>query len=137
MPLRPLPCRRAAVKNLRLWTRGGGYRCPCRCCRPADVVDEDAPSLPNVTVQSPAVEEFGARLAELALVRDLLVAGSSPTGDYVPGVSDLDLIAVVNGPVDDPRRAALIALHRRLHHGRAANANLGCVYLSDAQPLDV
>jgi len=90
-----------------------------------------------VTTQLPAVVEFGERLAELGLVRDLLVAGSLATGDYVPGVSDLDLIAVVNGPVDGPRRAALIALHRLLDQGQAANANLGCVYVSDAQLLDV
>jgi hypothetical protein len=35
-----------------------------------------------------------------------------------------------------PRRAALIALHRLLDQGQAANANLGCVYVSDAKLLD-
>jgi len=51
-----------------------------------------------VTTQLPDVVEFGERLAELGLVRDLLVAGSLATGDYVPGVSDLDLVAVRDGP---------------------------------------
>jgi hypothetical protein len=63
------------------------------------------------------------------------VAGSLATGDYVPGVSDLDLVAIVNGPIDGPRRAALIALHRHLDQGQAANTNLGCVYVSDAHLL--
>jgi len=87
-------------------------------------------------MQPPAVVEFGERLAELGLVRDLLVAGSLATGDYVPGVSDLDLVAVVTGPVDSPRRAALVALHRHLDQGQAGDTQLGCVYVSDAHLLD-
>ncbi len=86
---------------------------------------EGAPSLPTVTKQPPAVVEFGERLAELGLVRDLLVAGSLATGDYLPGVSDLDLVAVVNGAVDSPRRAALVALHTHLEQGQAPTVNSG------------
>ena len=41
----------------------------------------------------PAVEELGSRLTALGWVSDLWVAGSLATGDYVPGVSDLDLVA--------------------------------------------
>ncbi len=69
-------------------------------------------------MQPPAVVEFGERLAELGLVRDLLVAGSLATGDYVPGVSDLDLVAVVNGPVDSPRRIGRAAPAPRPGTGR-------------------
>jgi hypothetical protein len=57
------------------------------------------------------------------------VAGSVATGDYVPGVSDLDLVAVVDGPVDSEREAVLVDLHRELELGSAAGTDLGCVYV--------
>lgn len=55
----------------------------------------------------------------------------------MPGVSDLDLVAVVDGPVDDGRRAAVAALHRRLDAGPGAGLDLGCVYISEAHLLDL
>ncbi|HET6392194.1 MAG TPA: nucleotidyltransferase domain-containing protein [Blastococcus sp.] len=76
-----------------------------------------------------AVGALAARLAELTWVSDLLVAGSLATGDHVPGVSDLDLVAVVQEPVDRARRAALVDLHEALDRGPAAGADLGCVYV--------
>lgn len=85
----------------------------------------------------PAVEELGKQLEQLGWVRDLLVAGSLATGDYVPGVSDLDLVAVVDEPVDSTRLAALTALHRRLDEGPAVGLDLGCVYVDGGQLLDV
>jgi hypothetical protein len=80
----------------------------------------------------PAVEEFAGELAALGWVTDLLVAGSLATGDYRPGVSDLDLVALTDGPVDDARQAALVAVHRRLDAGAAAGLELGCVYVDSA-----
>jgi hypothetical protein len=60
-------------------------------------------------VTSPAVvEEFGGRLEALGWVSDLLVAGSLAMGDYVPSVSDLDLVALVDGSVDTARQATQI-----------------------------
>ena len=41
---------------------------------------------------APVVEEFGGRLSALGWVSDLLVAGSLAMGDYVPRISDLDLM---------------------------------------------
>lgn len=82
--------------------------------------------------------ELSRRLRELGWVTDLWVAGSLATGDYVPGVSDLDLVAVVDGNANgdgldaglSPERAErLIALHRELDAGQAAGADLGCVYV--------
>ncbi|MEU4215889.1 nucleotidyltransferase domain-containing protein [Actinoplanes sp. NPDC026623] len=77
----------------------------------------------------PVVAEFGGRLESLGWVGDLLVAGSLATGDHRPGVSDLDLVALVDGPVDDDRGAALVALHRRIDAGAGRGARLGCVYV--------
>lgn len=81
-----------------------------------------------------AVSSLATRLAELSWVRDLLVAGSLATGDYIPGVSDLDLVAVVAGPVDQARTAYLVNLHKDLDRGTAAGTDLGCVYV-DANRL--
>jgi hypothetical protein len=73
----------------------------------------------------------------LRWVTDLLVAGSLATGDYIPGVSDLDLVAFVDGPVDKRRQLTLTALHRDLDAGVAAGMDLGCVYVDGAQTIDV
>jgi hypothetical protein len=85
----------------------------------------------------PAVVEFGRQLAALGWVTDLLVAGSLATGDYLPGVSDLDLVAFADGPVDGRRQSMLAAVHRRLDAGAAAGLDLGCVYVDAAQAADV
>jgi hypothetical protein len=85
----------------------------------------------------PAVLEFSQQLEALGWVTDLLVAGSLATGDYIPGVSDLDLVAFVDGPVDGPRQSMIVALHRQLDAGVAAGLDLGCVYVESAQAGDV
>ena len=46
-----------------------------------------------------AVHHFADRLSSLGWVSDLLAAGSLATGDYIPGVSDLDLVALTAGHV--------------------------------------
>ncbi|GGN64642.1 hypothetical protein GCM10010112_25110 [Actinoplanes lobatus] len=76
----------------------------------------------------PALAEFGRLLAGLDWLIGLYVAGSLATGDYRPGVSDLDLVAVVDGPVTDAREAALTALHRQVDSA-FDGTNLGCVYV--------
>jgi len=72
---------------------------------------------------------LAASLTELPWVSELWVAGSLATGDYVPGVSDLDLVAVTDGAVTEERTARLVALHRELDAGAASGADLGCVYV--------
>ncbi len=83
-----------------------------------------------------AVTALAERLADLGWVRDLLVAGSLATGDHVPGVSDLDLVAVVAGPVDRARTALLAGVHTDLDRGAAAGADLGCVYVDEGRLLE-
>jgi hypothetical protein len=83
-----------------------------------------------------AVMMLADRLSQLGWVRDLFVAGSLATGDYVPEVSDLDLVAIVDGPVDSLRLESLAGLHRELDGGIAAGLNLGCVYVDDGWLLD-
>jgi hypothetical protein len=90
-----------------------------------------------VVTSPPPVLELGRQLEALGWVSDLLVAGSLATGDYVPGVSDVDLVAIVDGPVDERRQALLVVLHRQLDVGVAAGLDLGCVYIDAARRADV
>lgn len=83
----------------------------------------------------PAVAELADRLRRLGWVSELWVAGSLATGDHRPGVSDLDLVALVTGPTSRDRRAELVAMHQGLDAGTAAGADLGCVYV-EADHLD-
>ncbi len=76
-----------------------------------------------------AVSVLGDRLADLGWVTDLLVAGSLATGDYIPGVSDLDLVALTEGPVGQARQEVLTGLHGELDRGTAKGLDLGCVYV--------
>ena len=76
------------------------------------------------------------QLRELGWIRALLVAGSLATGDYVSGVSDLDLVAVTDGPVSKQHVDALVALHRRLDAGEARGLDLGCQYVDEAAVAD-
>jgi len=78
------------------------------------------------------VRDLGLELEGLDWVSDLMVAGSLATGDYVPRVSDLDLVALVDGPVGADRQAALADIHRRLDSGSGAGFQLGCVYVDSA-----
>lgn len=85
----------------------------------------------------PGVAELATALADLGWVTELFVGGSAATGDYVHGVSDLDLVALTRGPVDDDRRAALATLHRNLDGGVASGLDLGCVYVFGDSLLDL
>jgi hypothetical protein len=86
-------------------------------------------------VRPDAVDRFGTALATLGWISDLLVAGSLATGDYVPEVSDLDLVAIADGPVGPARQATLAELHRHVDDSRPGSA-LGCVYVDAAQIPD-
>jgi Domain of unknown function (DUF4111)/Nucleotidyltransferase domain len=47
-------------------------------------------------------------------MRAVVLIGSAALGDYVAGVSDLDVAVVSPGPVDDPRALVAPILHREL-----------------------
>ena len=84
----------------------------------------------------PVVRHLAERLDGLGWVTDLLVAGSLATGDYVPGVSDLDLVALTGGPVGPARLEILARLHRELDQGAAQGLDLGCVYVDSGSLAD-
>ncbi|SFL55982.1 nucleotidyltransferase domain-containing protein [Streptomyces pini] len=58
--------------------------------------------------------------------------GSLAMGDFRPGRSDLDLIAVVEEPLDREHGERLTDLHRRLTEEEPAAAELHCSYMVEA-----
>jgi hypothetical protein len=90
-----------------------------------------------VTFVPPVVRHLAGCLDDLGWVTDLLVAGSLATGDYVPGVSDLDLVALTGGPVGPERQEILASLHRGLDQGDAQGLDLGCVYVDAGRLADL
>jgi hypothetical protein len=85
----------------------------------------------------PVVAHFAERLGDVGWVSDLLVAGSLATGDYVPAVSDLDLVALTAGPVGPVQQEILAGLHRELDQGVARGLDLGCVYVDAGRLADL
>ena len=77
-------------------------------------------------VDHPAVAALADRLVTLPWVTGLYVAGSLATHDHVPGVSDLDLVAL---PDRQPDTEELASIHRALDAGVAAGTDLGCAYV--------
>ena len=90
-----------------------------------------------MTYVPPVVRYLADRLDGLGWVTDLLVAGSLATGDYVPGVSDLDLVALTGGPVGAARQEMLAGLRRELDRGAAHGLDLGCVYVDAGRLADL
>jgi hypothetical protein len=90
-----------------------------------------------VTPPPLVVGELAAPLDNLGWVTELLVGGSLATDDYIPYVSDLDLVALVDGPVDSTRQAILSTIHRAIDEGPGSGLKVGCVYVNVARLLDV
>ncbi|WP_035840761.1 nucleotidyltransferase domain-containing protein [Kitasatospora azatica] len=80
-----------------------------------------------------ATEQVVARfVAELRRSVPLLAVwahGSLALGDYQPGRSDLDLLAVIERALDPGEQAALTALHRTLEDTAPLARKLHCSYL--------
>lgn len=81
--------------------------------------------------------EFGAGIRPVAGAIALYVGGSLATGDYRPGISDMDLAAVVREPLDGDQQRRLAELHRQLITKWPAAAELHCVYVPAGELADV
>jgi hypothetical protein len=76
----------------------------------------------------PVLRELGGRLQALGVVDALWVGGSLATGYHVPGVSDLDLVAVTSTPLAGAVLEQVVRIHEELDAGAAAGVDLGCQY---------
>ena len=83
------------------------------------------------------LRELARRLEDAGVLEALWVGGSLATGDYVPGVSDLDLVAVTSEPLRGEALAQVVRIHEELDAGLARGMDLGCQYAAAARLLDV
>jgi Nucleotidyltransferase domain len=60
---------------------------------------------------APVVPRFAEAVREVAGVRAFYAGGSLGSGDYQPGRSDLDLVAILDRPLTRTRRTRLKAVH--------------------------
>jgi len=83
------------------------------------------------------VRSFAEALCPVAGVRAFWVAGSLAAGDYRPGVSDLDLVALVESRLDDEQQRGLTDLHTSLARDDDRAAKLHCDYVPAGDVDDV
>lgn len=84
-----------------------------------------------MTLPEPAsamVRECAEAVRPLAGVVGFYAGGSLATGDYHPGISDLDLVAIVEQPLTPQQEAGLTDVHRELMRTRPEAAKLHCFY---------
>ena len=77
----------------------------------------------------PVVARFAGSLGAVVDLVAFYAGGSLGTGDYRPGISDLDLAAVVESAPDLAAEAALTRLHQDLAEADGTAAKLHCFYL--------
>ncbi|MGJ5762533.1 nucleotidyltransferase domain-containing protein [Streptomyces galbus] len=75
------------------------------------------------------LERFVAEVRQVVPTVAVWAHGSLALGDFRPGRSDLDLIAVVEAPLDGGDRDRLAHLHRKLLEDEPAAAGLHCSYM--------
>lgn len=80
------------------------------------------------------LDGFLASLPRVVPLRAVWVHGSLALGDFQVGRSDLDLVAVLDGPIVDAE--ALQALHRSLEASHPLAAGLHCSYVQVDQLAD-
>ena len=83
------------------------------------------------------VRSFAEHVRPVAGVTAFWVAGSLASGDYRPGVSDLDLVALVAAPLDEGQQRAVADLHEDLAGTDHRAAKLHCDYLPVTEADDV
>ena len=86
---------------------------------------------------APVVETFAAAVRPVARVLAFYAGGSLATGDYRPGISDLDLVAIVTRPLPPVARRDLLALHESFAAAHHDAAKLHCAYVPENQAAEV
>jgi len=82
-----------------------------------------------VTETDRVLKRFVSEVRPVVPTVAVWVHGSLALGDFQPGRSDLDLLAVVELPLSADQRARLASLHQRLLDQEPAAAELHCSYI--------
>lgn len=82
------------------------------------------------------LDRFVREVSVLLRPVSLWAHGSLAMGDFQPGRSDLDLVAVVEQPLSPEQTALLTELHERLDREEPAAEKLHCSYMAATQLAD-
>jgi len=82
------------------------------------------------------LDRFAADIGETVPLAALWAHGSLALGDYVPGRSDLDLVALIDVPADEGQRQDLQRIHQSLISDEPLAAGLHCAYLVESERDD-
>src|SRR5690349_16989731 len=82
------------------------------------------------------LDRFAADISQAVPLTALWAHGSLALGDYVPGRSDLDLVALIDAPADDCQRQDLQRSHESLIRDEPLAAGLHCTYLVESERDD-
>jgi Nucleotidyltransferase domain len=85
----------------------------------------------------PVVATFAKAVRPVVDAVGLYAGGSLASGDYHPGVSDLDLVAVIRAPLDARKQHELRQLHETIQQEHPPAARLHCVYVPRGEVTDV
>ncbi len=91
------------------------------------VADDDAGRL---------LGRFGADVSDVLPLIALWAHGSLASGDFVPGRSDLDLVALIGAPVTTAQRPGLQRMHETLISQEPLAAGLHCAYIVSGEEAD-
>jgi hypothetical protein len=87
--------------------------------------------------QTPVVVAFAKAVHPIADVIGLHAGGSLAAGDFQPGISDLDLVAVIATSLDGLSREHLRVLHEVTSSEDPSAAKLHCVDVPQQEVVDV
>jgi hypothetical protein len=79
------------------------------------------------------LDRFAADISQAVPLTALWAHGSLALGDYVPGRSDLDMVALIDAPADDGQRQDLQRVHQSLIRDEPLAAGLHCTYLVESE----
>jgi hypothetical protein len=85
---------------------------------------------------SPLLARFAADAGRVLPLTALWAHGSLAYGDFVPGRSDLDLVALIDAPVAAAQRQELRRAHEALIAGEPLAAGLHCTYVVSGEQDD-
>jgi len=84
----------------------------------------------------PLLARFAADAGRVLPLAALWAHGSLASGDYVPGRSDLDLVALIGAPATGEQRLDLRRAHERLDGQEPLAAGLHCTYMVSGEQAD-
>jgi hypothetical protein len=101
----------------------------------ADVIDTarlatNAGAMDDRLAAAPIVVRFATMVQPVAGVRAFYVHGSLASGHFRPGISDLDLVAMVDRELISDQQTKLVNLHTELIRRHAEAAHLHCAYVA-------